>query len=337
MRFNNYKDNKKGALSPQTIFAIFIIAIVSVFLVNWFMGFGGRSTQTPLVVQQGIPQGGQAITFPSLVEDITVTFSSYDAYAKATNAGTAHRILSAGDGQGGGDLNLQVNDDSTRTYSPGQSYSILLGNLTTGLGNAAYYPVYVSGTFLDKGTVTIQKGQYAMATPGEVTFAFFDEDDTVNTAQSISTSGKKTVSWKITAPDNQCIGNPDAGGDNLATYTYNSSVWSRVVQLNEDGSDKGSTGTPVTITSNVTISQTGKSHISYTYPVVCDNAAKKVKARVETLTGVDANTNDDINISMSDFTYDFNDDTLEIIKGYVDEKNNDLGFADNVVGNLIFT
>ena len=336
------KDKRGIVFSLQTILIIFIVAVVAVFSVNWFMGMGGARTATPLTAQPPTsvpPQAGQPIQPVSLVEDVTVTFSSWDFYSKSTNAGTGHRILSAGDNLVSGDINLQLNDDAQRIYSPGQSYSVLLGNLTEALGNAQYYPSYISGIFIDKGTFTVGKGQYGVATPSEMTFTFFDETDTATTtAQAVGSGSKTVVGFQLKAPDNQCLGNPDTGGKNIATYHYNQTTFSKIVQLNSDGSDALSVATPNGATINTTINVLGKTKVSYEYPIVCDNQLLKTKVRIETVTGTagDADGNQDINITMSDISFDYNADTLSLITGYVDESNNDLGFVDTaLIGSLI--
>jgi len=343
MKVNKNLKNKKGIIfSLQTILVIFIVAVVAVFLVNWFMGMGGRAVQTPLAAQPVFQQQqqvapGQAIQPVSLVEDVTVTFSSWDAYSRTANAGTGHRIISAGDNLQGGDINLQINDDATRTYSPGQKYRVLLGNLTEDLGCGAFYPNLEEGTFPDKGTTSVSNGQYAVACPSELTFTFFDETDTATSGyQAVGAGSKTTMAWQIKAPDNQCVGNLDTAGLNLATYFYNSTVISKVAQIKNDGNDEPVRSTPNSATKNVSTSRQGIDKVSYDYPIVCDNQLMKKQVRVETVTGAagDAVTADSINISLSDISYDFNADTLDMITGFVDENNNNLGFVDALVGGL---
>lgn len=328
---------KKGA-SPLMLLMFLILVGIGVLIAMQFRG-ASVSPQTLAITQQQ-PQAGQPITPVSLVEDVTVTFSSWDAFSRTTNAGTAHRIITAGDNLKGGDVNLQVNDDATRTYSPGQSYRVLLGNLTqsTDLTCDGYYPTLAEGTFPDKGTFSVSDGQYAISCPGELTFTFFDETDTATTtAQAIGQGSKTTVAWQIKVPDNQCYGNPSTGGVNLATYWYNSTVFSKVVQLKEDGSDEPLRATPNSATKNATVARQGIDKVSYDYPIVCDNKLLKKQVRLETVTGSagDATTLHDVNITLTDVSWDFNGDTLDLINGYVDENNNDLGMNDGVVGSLI--
>lgn len=331
--------SKKGA-SPLMMVMFAILVGVIVLIGMQFRG-GADSPRTLAVVggQQsggGSPQAGQPVTPISLVEDVTVTFSSFDFYSIGTNAGTGHRILRAGDGGVGGDINIQVNDDATRTYSPGQSYTVLLGNVTSGLITTSYYPVYLSGAFPDKGTFTVTKGQYNVAHPFEMTDTFFNDADTAGTAQAIGINGKKTVKFRLTAPDNECMGNPDAGLSNTFNYHYNSSNWNNVVQLGSDGNDLPTVSTPTSATKNATYNQAGRATKSFPAPIICDNQMVDTRVRVES-GDTDIISADNINVSVSDASLDFNADTFELIRGYVDEDNNDLGFSDSVVTNLEFT
>ena len=349
-KINKKKGSKKGfVFSLQTIIVIFVVVFGAVFLANWLMGMGGKSDKSELSIQKNSQQSGQVnqgqgiqpnqpIVPVSLVEDVTVTFSSWDSYSRTTNAGTGHRIISAGDNLKGGDVNLQVNDDATRTYSPGQSYRVLLGNLTETISCTGYYPTLEEGIFPDKGTFSVSNGQYGVACPNQLTFTFFDETDTATTtAQAITAGSKTTVAWQIKAPDNECVGNLDTAGVDLATYWYNSTTFSKVVQLKSDGTDEPIRATPNSATRNITVARQGIDKVSYDYPIICDNKLQKTQVRLETVTGTagDADGNQDINITLTDISYDFNTDTLDIINSYVDENNNDLGFLDATVGSLI--
>ena len=332
----NYLKGKK-ATSPLMILMFLILVGVGALVVMQFRG-ASTSPQTLAIQQQGQvqPSAGQLITPVSLVEDITVTFSSFDAYSKGTNAGTGHRILTAGDGAVGGDINLQVNDDSTRTYSPGQTYNILLGNLTDALSSGAYYPLSKVGTFPDKGTFSVTGGQYAVAGLTDITFTFFNDAETANTDQTIGTNTIKTTKIRLTASDNQCIGNPDTGGQNKLTYHYNDTAILSVKQLNDDGTDAVAVPTPTSAGRNVTVNRQGYQKITYLFPVVCDNQQVDRKVKVESGT-TDPDTGHDINITVSDISWYFNDDTFLLTADYVDEDNNDIGFTDYVIGNILLT
>src|SRR3990167_2290155 len=172
----NKFSGKKGASPVMMIMFAILVGVVVLIVMN-FRGEADTPRTLAVVDQQqgGSLQTGQAIPPVSLVEDVTVTFSSFDAYSKGTNAGTGHRILTAGDGDIGGDINLQVNDDATRTYSPGQTFSVLLGNLTDSIASSGYYPSYKVGVFPDKGTFTVTGGQYAVAGVNDITFTFFND------------------------------------------------------------------------------------------------------------------------------------------------------------------
>ena len=335
---------KKGVTSPVTMLLLVLVIAVGFLIAMQFRGASDAQktlATIPQAAQAEQPiQAGQPIQPVSLVEDVTVTFSSWDAYSRTTNAGTGHRIISAGDNLKGGDVNLQVNDDATKTYSPGQAYRVFLGNLTEALTCGGYYPTLAEGIFPDKGTFSVSDGQYAVACPNEMTFTFFDETDTATTtAQAISSGAKTTVAFQVKAPDNACLGNPSTGGINLATYWYNSTVVSKVVQLKDDGSDEPVRSTPNSATRNVTVARAGIDKVSYDYPIVCDNKLLKKQVRLETVTGAvgDAVSNDNVNITLSDISYDFNADTLDVIVGFVDEGNTNLGFVDAIVGSLIIS
>jgi len=328
--------NKKGA-SPLMLLMFAIFVGVVVLIVMNFRGVSDTPRTLAVAGQQQTGQAGQQVTLPvSLVEDVTVTFSSFDAYSKGTNAGTGHRILTAGDGAVGGDINLQVNDDGTRTYSPGQSFSVLLGNLTDALSNNAYYPILRTGTFPDKGTYTVTGGQSAVAGSGDITFTFFNDASTADTAQAIGANTKKTVKTRLIASDNQCVGNPDTGGQNKLTYYYNDTAILSVKQLNDDGSDAVGTSTPTGAGRNVTINRQGYQKISYFYPLVCDNQQVDKKVMVESGT-TDPTSDHHINISLSDISWYFNDDTFLVTADYVDEDNIDIGATDYFIGNILLS
>src|SRR3990167_3123605 len=120
------------------------------------LGLGG--TATPPAVTQ--THGGATVDGPTQVninsnDPVTVTFSSWDFFSEGTNAGTGHRIL-----QLGGKKNLLVNDDGTQTASKNEKYVVLIGNVTTSIANAGYYPVLVEGNVADAATDAVSAGQY---------------------------------------------------------------------------------------------------------------------------------------------------------------------------------
>ena len=323
------KDNKKAAVVIPAFLGAILMIVGVLAIALWAMNtFGGGTKTGSLSVVQSAPAAQVAagsnpvITIPA--EDVTVTFSSWDFYAKGTQASTGHRILMFD-----GDIGIQVNDDATRQYSPSDEYKVLIGNLTTGLiGGTNYYPVYLTGKLGNSGTQTVAAGQYLAAAGGQLTFTFFDENDDTNAAQAIGANGEKKMAWKLIANDNVCVGNPDTGGLNIATYRYNNTVFSKSASISSSGVEQNIVTTPTGI--NAT---TGFTLVSYNFPVVCDNAEYKQKVLLKAL-NVDANGNDDINITLSDVSWDFDADTLEPIKGAVDEDNNDIGIGDYVVGSL---
>lgn len=320
------RKDKKGAIPAVLVSLMAIIGVVAVAI--WSMNtFGGSKTGT-LSVTPNEPAnvgGNNILSIPA--EDVTVTFSSWDAYAKGTNAGTAHRIL-----EFDGDINLQVNDDSTRTYSPSDSYKVLIGNLTTSLtGGTNYYPIFLTGTLGNKGTETVGSGQYLSAGLSQLTFTFYNDNGDTNTVTSISSNGEKKSSWKITANDNVCVGNPDTGGVNGMSYTYNNTVFSKVAQINSAGTEQSKITTP-----NSVSAITQHSVNTYTFPTICDNAEYTQKVLLKTL-NVDPSNKHNISLTLHDVTWDFDADTLELIKGYQDEDNSDIGVADFQVGAIILS
>lgn len=320
--------NKKGMGSGLILGSLAIIGVLAIAM--FFLGkasFGTSSlTKTPLSAA-GTPTAQaaaqQQLTF---TEDTTVTFSSQDAYAAGTDAGVSNFVV-----QLGGKQSFNVADDGTETASPNDNYVVLIGNATTALAaGTGYYPTWVSGSIPDKGTHTINAGQYLVAGAGQVTFTFFNENDQVNTAQGMDANAQKTVRWKLTAADNACVGNPTVGGDNLMSYRYNTTLYSEVTQLDANSNPQSAVGTPVGISS-----VSGTALRSYTFPVVCDNADVQRKVLIKTLGTAPDSSSDEINMTVSDVSVDYNADTLAKIVGYTDEDNNDIGTADFLVAGLI--
>ncbi|MFS6779596.1 hypothetical protein, partial [Staphylococcus aureus] len=95
-------------------------------------------------------------------------------------------------------------------------------------------------------------------------------------------------------------------------------------------------GSPTSATDNSTVFAAGKTAVTYTFPVVCDN--NDVRRKVRVTAGTTNPTNlDNINVTYHDISLDYDADTLALIKGYVDEDNNDIGTDDHVIGNLLFS
>ena len=247
-----------------------------------------------------------------------MTVSSQDAYASGTDAGTSNFFVNLG-----GLTAIQVADDGTQTASPNDAYIVYIGNATQALtAGTSYYPVYLTGSIPDKGTYTINAGQYLTGGVSQLTYTYFNVNEQVNTAEAMGANDQATVQWKITANDNVCVGNPTAGGDNAMSYTYNTTVFSDVVQLDSSSNNQVAISTPTSVTAVA-----GKATRTYTFPVVCDNADVKRKVLLRTLTAPVADQ-DHINMTFHDVSVDRNEDTLAKIVGYADEDNNDIGIAD---------
>lgn len=318
--------NKKGLAGTGLL--IIVLAIFGVIgLLAMFTGYAKFGSTGLTVAPSGetgsssSESGSNQLTF---TEDTTVTFSSQDAYAQGTDAGTSNFVI-----QLGGDRSFQVADDGTDTASPNDEYIVLIGNATQGLtAGTSYYPTWVTGSIPDKGTYTVNANQYLSGGASQMTFVFFNENDQVNTAQSIGANAQKTVRWRITANDNTCIGNPTAGGDNLMSYTFNNTIYSEVTQLDSSSNAQTAVSTP-----NSVVTRTQHSIRTYTWPVVCDNADVQRKVLLKTLVDPDS-SNYNVNMTVSDITVDYNADTLEKIVGVADEDNNDIGIADFAVAGL---
>mgnify|MGYP001562953145 CR=1 FL=1 len=320
------KRDKKGLAGTGllvTILAIVGLIVVVMWVANLAKGFGSGLT---VVVDDN---GNTVSTAPTVnvpVEDVTVTFSSWDAYAKGTNAGSGHFII-----QLGNDEAIQVNDDGTRTASPNDKYIVMVGNITTSLtANTNYYPIVLEGNIPNQGTFTIAAGQYLSGGASQVTFTFKNDVDQVNTAVALGANDNRVVKWIARAADNTCVGNPDTGKENLMSYTYNNTEFNKVQQLNANGGDQSAVSVPSSITA-----VTGKRTVSYTFPVFCDNAQIERDVRLETGATQPDGTDSNINMTVSDITWDRNADTLALISDVQDEDNNDIGVADFALAGLI--
>ena len=336
--------NFKKGLQQGAIFVVIVILIIG--SLAFFLGKSQKPTG--LSVQPtsggGTASGGETPTSRiTLVDKTTVTLSSWDIRNKGTNAGTAHRLLmwKSADGSQKG-VNKLYADDGTETMSPGDTYQVLLGNVTLSTSFTAgttYYPKYLTGTVPDSGTHSISGGQYLTAGASQLTFAFFDINEQVTTSgQAVGTNDDKTVKWKVTPNADTCIGNPDTEGQNVVTYHYNSSVITSLEQYSV-GSElvDTSTSTPQGAQASIAGVNTAYSKISYNFPIVCGPASVEKKTRVKS--GADNNPTsvNNVNITFSDISWGYNSKTFELMKGYVDNNNADLGMVDYVAGGLVWT
>ena len=323
MSYNNrFWDDKKGAHQILTLLVVLFAVFGIISAVLWFSGKSKTASPTGLSVQPtgasaGAPASGNVIEVQ--IEDTTVTFASWDFYAEGTNAGSGHYVLKLGNRK-----SVQVNDDASLTASPGNDFVILLGNLTTTLtAGTGYYPVVRKGTVPNDGTYDVVGGQYGVAGVSQVTYTFKNDVGTVATAVALGANDNKVVSWLLRAGDNDCVGNPDTGGENLMNYQYNSSRYDKVVQLDTNGKEQVVQSTP-----NSVVAVADKVIRSYAFPTVCDNVQIERSVLLDTGANQPASTNDNINMTVSDVTWDYHADTLELIKGVQDESNNDIGVAD---------
>ncbi len=336
---NIINDNKKaqfaGAGLIITIFALVGIVAAVIWVFNIMGNQGSELSVTPS--GDVVTASGAVVSELTFTEDVTVSFSSFDMFSIGTDAGVAHRILSLD-----GTVNIIVADDATLEKSPGNEYVVLLGNSTDAADFTAgttYYPTLVQGTLPDDGTFTIGEnkpgtanhgGQVKSGGAGQLTFTFFDENGDTNVRQALATDDERTVEFKIRANNNLCVGNIDTGGLNALSYQYNTSIYTDVVQLSESKVDQSTIETPTSVSSIA-----GKKEKTYTFPIVCDNQEVRRSVRLEVGGVNDPNEDNNINITISDTTWYVDDDTLEVIAGYEDEDDNDLGVTDFVVGNIL--
>ena len=230
----------KKSMAQVAIFVVLVLLIVGGLA--FFLGKGQTPTGLSVTPGGGVASSGvnsQPTSRINLVDKTTVKLSSWDIRNKGTNAGTAHRILQWKDASGSlKGVNSIYTDDGTETMSPDDSYQVLIGNVTQATAFTAgttYYPIYVTGIVPDSGTHSISAGQYLTSGVSQITFAFFDINDQVQTGAGASgaalgTSDDKTFRWKITPNADTCVGNPDTGGEDIGTYLYNGSVFTSVEQ-----------------------------------------------------------------------------------------------------------
>jgi len=280
-------------------------------------GTGGGTT----IISGG--GGTPSITVDVPVEDVTVTFSSWDAFNEGTSAGSGHRALLFN-----GLKSVEINDDGTKTASPGDPYLVLLGNLTTTLGSVEnYYPTLKEGTIGKKGTDSISGGQYRLdRTP---TFTYWNDNAQANTATQLDAG--ETGEWELRfkATTDRCVGNKDAadqkGATNILCLKYNNTLMkSPKLKDRTSGTDVPTASRPTQINTN-----SDWSLACYESKIICDGAIVEYSVSVEPkTTSSNPAEGDNITISLSDGTYDYNAYTNALIVGVEDEDGNDIGFLD---------
>lgn len=337
----NIKKDKKGAGIPAMFVSVFaIIGLVAAIL--WFAGGGTKTTGLSVSPQQlaSQPVGSGGLPTINLVDKTTVTYASWDAYQKSSNAGTGHLVLSAQSKDGRDKfVGKEYNDDGTETLAPGDGYKVLIGNVTKSTqftSGTTYYPSYITGVIPDIGAYSISAGQYKTAGLSQVTFTFKNNQGTVGSAQALGLSDDKTVTWTVQPNANTCVGNPDTRGNNIVTYHYNSSVITTLEQYN-NGVLEGSTGTPNGVQGSLSGTVVDYSRISYPFPVVCGPAEASRQVRMKTGATNNPASEDNVNVSISDVTWGWDSYSFELIKGYQDNNAVDLGMTDFVVGSLLLS
>lgn len=309
---------KRGAQNNMGI----IILIVIGFLLFKGGAFGTQSTVagTTSVAPQPVTlqvQGG------CNVEDTTVTFNHVDLYTQGTSVSQGARVLLFD-----GDINSQVANGGSKTYSPGDPYKVLSGNLTTTLtAGTDFYPQYQEGILSCGGTSTILGKLAKTTSQANLAYTFWNNNDAVNTAQALGANDQKTVRLRFQAPDNACFGNPYAaerGGKNVMCFTYNSTVFASVELLGAPSANRPKSATAVA----------NKDTVCYGWDVICDNNEYDSKVVIKTSGTQPVDAAHNISVSVHDVSFDFDADTLALITGVEDESKsrNDIGVADFGVG-----
>lgn len=295
-----------------------VIGAIVVVAVLYFTGtFGGQSTTTTGTTGTTSTTTGSNSQLLDTVKSTistTVTFKAWDALQEGTAPGLGHRLLSFD-----GEKNTIVTDGATKTSAPGVAYKVLIGNRTTGV--AAYYPAYKEGVVATSTADSISKGLYHIDT--NPTFVYTNANGQVDTAQALTTSDTKTVAIKITAASKQCFGNKDAadqfGTQNTICFMGNASPVYNKIELQ----GAASAYTP----NSVAVASSDRAWC-YKIPVICDNGEYNGKVIITTGTVQPNAIQENISVSLSDGTYDFNDYSLELIKDVQDENGNDIGQTD---------
>lgn len=316
---------KRGAQNNMGI----IILVVIGFLLFKGGAFGTQSTVgtggTTTVVQQPQPvtlqvQGG------CNVEDTTVSFNHVNLYSQGTTVTQGARILLFD-----GEMNSQVANGGSKTFSPGDQYKVLSGNLTTALtGGTDYYPQYHEGALPCGGTTTIQ-GKLAMAeSQANTIFTYWNSNEQANTAQALGANDVKTAKIRFAVGDNRCFGNPYAaerGGKNIMCLTASSSNYASLELVTLSGTPIEAAPRPKAATAVA-----GNDTWCYQWDVICDNNEFNAKLIIKAATEPVTATN--ISISLHDVSFDFDADTLALITGVEDEARtrNDIGVADYNTG-----
>ena len=318
----NKKENKKGQMQAFMLFLVIVAIGVTAFYVGkdslpqLAAGAGGQ----PAAPAQ---QAGTPLIVEGKIDDTTVTFSSWNLFAKGTEPGLGHRILNLN-----GQENIQKNEDGTTTASPFQKYKVVIGNVTTG---GSYYAEYAEGTIPNSGTHSISSGLCAIDT--SVSFTYKNEDGTANTAQAMSASTTYTLPVKFQVSDNQCYGSPNVKIDNIACFSGNTTVY-KTLSLN--GETK--VGAPTAYSFPGSGNAAGTSAWCYTIRKIADNGKYEGDLIVTTQSTGPVAAND-LNVTLYDAAFDYDADTLAIIGGiyvgtdglnhpvgaYEDEANNDIG------------
>ncbi len=259
------------------------------------------------------------IIIPDGFLDTVITFESKDMFSPATDAGDQHLILKLGNG--GALENVIVSDGGTKTASNGDDYIILVGNATGPGGYTAgtsYYPVLKEGRIPARETFTIAKDQPKTSAGTDLTFTYYNQDETANTPQSLAASAEKTISFKLSAANDKCWGNPDTEAENVICF-YHDTAYVREVEA----TDLTQVSTP-----NSAGKCNGNTTTCYNVPVLCDNADSARYNLVLKAGTTDPTVKNSINVSFHDVSYYVNQDTLAVEVGVEDEDLNDIGVTD---------
>lgn len=279
--------------------------------------------------QSGAIPAGQAC----FKEDISLIPNAVRAGLLGTAVGDGHRVFVMQDGGKYVDKGVIANLGSLTT-SVGQKVRILFGENSTTYYSVPYgWEDYDQARDVDcSDPFSVQQELAAMAGSGGVavpTITFFNAAGTAATVQAIAAGGKETVSFKITAPADSCISNPNTKTNPAVAMRYNSTE-----MLAPKVQGAKSVGNP----NFVGTLQTGFRIVTWELPdKICDlpgmSREKTYLVDLEAASST-ANPTDQVNTSLVDADFDLNQDTLELIDGFQDESQNNLGVTNETTFNL---
>lgn len=318
-----------------------IIMVVGAVLVALFL-VGSGSVSNPFAQTLSPATGTSqpaAATGVCYKEDISLVPNALRAGRLGTAVGDGHRVFVL---QAGADRSKQGNwadkgviaNLGSLTVSTGQSVRILFGENSSTYYSVPYgYEDYDQVRDVDcSDPFTVQQELAAMAGTGGITIptvTFFNAAGTAATSQAIGAGGRETVSFKITAPADSCISNPNTKTNPGVAIRYNTT---EVLAPKVQGAK--AVGNPAFVGTL----QTGFRIVTYELPdKICDlpgfSREKTYLVDIEAASST-ANPTDHMNVSLVDADFDLDQDSLVLIDGYIDESQNNLGLTNETTFNL---